>query len=306
MVQVKGEDLSAWNALRLTPGLGPKRLTRIASALWERGIPATSLLGSDAAGLEALGLGPELAHRAAASLAAPAPLAATPSWVHVVSPDDDLYPRSRVSEQLPLPVLMWIAGSEALLGSRGLAIAGSRAASPEAIEITQDIAGYLAKEGWNVVSGLAVGVDQAAHNGALEAEGTTTAVLAEGILGLEASLDVTDLGDRVLLVSGFEPDAPWTPARAMERNTYIAALADAVVIVSAGLRGGSWEQGRLCLKASKRLLVVDLPAEIAPGNDRLIELGAEPLPRHHPELILESLMSQVEPEPPQIGLFGLG
>jgi len=306
VVQVKGDDLAAWNALRLTQGLGPKRLTRIASVLRDRGLPAASLIGSEAAGLQALGLGHELAHRAAESLAAPAPLPATPSWVHVVSPDDDLYPRSRVSEQLPLPVLMWLAGSEALLESRGVAIAGARAASPEAIETTRDIAGYLAKEGWNVVSGLAAGVDRAAHDGALEAEGTTTGVLAEGILRLEGSPDVTDFGDRVLLISGFEPDAPWTPARAMERNTYIAALADAVVIVSAGLRGGSWEQGRLCLKASKRLLVVDLPAELAPGNGRLIELGAEPLPRNHPELILESMGSEARPASPQMGLFGLG
>ena len=88
----------------------------------------------------------------------------------------------------------------------------------------------------------------------------------------------------------------------MARNAHIAAFADSVVIVAAGLSGGSWAQGQLCLKAKKPLFVLDLPQDVAPGNRRLIEQGARRLPTDELDAVLED-QEMADASPNQLRLL---
>jgi predicted Rossmann fold nucleotide-binding protein DprA/Smf involved in DNA uptake len=84
----------------------------------------------------------------------------------------------------------------------------------------------------------------------------------------------------------------------MARNATIAALADAVVVVASGLRGGSFAQGELCLDSGKRLFVPDFPDEVAPGNQRLIQGGAVPLDPETPAAVVRLLETEDSAESP--------
>lgn len=305
MSVVATRSIEAWNALRLTPGLGPRRLMAVARALSREDRSAAALIGMPAAELAPLGLGRLLAERAASLLATPAPVPEGPSWTRLMCPDDEEFPRDRMSGPLPLPVLMWVAGDVSILGRPAVAIAGSRSAHPHALELAREIAGRLAQSGYNVVSGYASGVDRTAHQVALAVGGATTAVLAEGFLRLRPLAEMAGIGaEGLLFVTGFDPDAAWTAHRAMERNAHIAALSDAVVIVASDVKGGSWAQGQLCLRARKRLIVVDLPEDVAPGNRKLIEEGAVALLPGEANAILDRLISIKEPGPVQMEMLG--
>ena len=301
MVQVTSDALAAWEALRATPGLGPKRLVRIARELSERGMSASALTGASATDLGMFGLPRRLADAALESLASPPPAHRVPASTKVLSPDDSEYPHERLTEDLPLPVVLWTRGNVSLLKAPGIAIAGSRSTPADVLALANELSTIVAKAGLNVVSGLAVGVDRASHDAALRF-GTTTAVLAEGLLRLSRPDFGIASEESFLVVSGFEPDASWTPGRAMERNAHIAALADAVVIVSAGLSGGSWAQGQLCLRAKKPLFVLDLPPDVAEGNAKLIEQGARSLSPGQMDRVLEQRNS-IGLAPAQLGLL---
>jgi DNA processing protein len=298
---VTTNDLLAWNALRTTHGLGPKSLVRIALVLGERGRSASSLLGTSEADLIALGVPRRLVEDATALLASPPPLPAAPSGVTVLCPDDAAYPRHRLAERLPLPVILWAAGNVALLSAPGIAIAGSRSASADILELAGDVAAQVAKAGLNVVSGGAAGVDRAAHEAARQM-GTTTVVLAEGLDRDRARPWAVGPDGPVLVVTGFDPGSRWTAPRAMERNSHIAALADAVLIVSAELRGGSWAQGERCLKVGKPLFVLDLPPAVAPGNAALIRMGARAVEPGQLRRLVDEVR-RVGTGPTQLGLL---
>jgi predicted Rossmann fold nucleotide-binding protein DprA/Smf involved in DNA uptake len=72
----------------------------------------------------------------------------------------------------------------------------------------------------------------------------------------------------------------------MQRNSTIAGLADRVLVAAAGTSGGSWEMAQLCLKRKKSLFVLDLDPETAPGNQKLIQMGATPVDLSEPEVVL--------------------
>lgn len=301
MPLVMSEAVLAWNALRAVPGLGPKRLVLVARSLRARGLSGSNLFGSAVDGLEALGLPKRLAQTATKVLATPPALPRIPAEARVVCPDDAEYPKERLNVDLPLPVVLWAWGNVSLLKAPGIAIAGSRSTPRDVLELANDLSTLISKAGLNVVSGNAVGVDRSAHEAALRF-GTTTAVLAEGLLRLRGTNWESGSEDSALVVSGFEPDAGWSAGRAMERNAHIASLADSVVIVAAGLTGGSWAQGQLCLKANKPLFVLDLPQDVAPGNTVLIEQGARLLPPDQLEDVLE-YQETADSGPDQLGLL---
>jgi len=132
-----------------------------------------------------------------------------------------------------------------------------------------------------VVSGNAAGIDLAAHSTALASGGSTILVIPEGIRRFRVRKEMRDVWDwtRVLVVSQFEPDAPWSVFRAMERNELIIGLSRAMVVVEAGETGGTVSAGRAALKAGKPLYVAvyeNMPVN-APGNDLLLGMGGKRL-----------------------------
>jgi DNA processing protein len=270
---------SAWYALAKTPGIGPARLRRVAEELTQRRLGVEELVGAPLRVLLEMGLGEKLAPLAAESLAEPPPVPSLPDGLNLLTPDDELYPRRRLEESAPpLPAVLYVSGSTSLFNTPSIAVVGSRHPHPEARDAADAVARRAATSGKVIVSGLAQGIDEVGHTAALDCGGNTIAVLAEGIpQSLRARQLVEQFPSEVLVVSQFEPDEVWTPARAMQRNSTVAALADAVVIAASDISGGSWEMGRLCLKHGKRLFVLDFGPDVAPGNRRLIASGGIPL-----------------------------
>lgn len=195
---------------------------------------------------------------------------------------DGGYPRA-VSERLDkgAPPLLVVLGNTKLLEKLSVGFCGSRKASEKGIATARDCAEQMARHGINVVSGYAFGVDLATHRAALLAGGTTTLVLAEGILHFRVKKEIEPVWDweRALVVSEFLPGVPWSAHNAMQRNRTICALSRAMVLIEAGSKGGSIEAGRTCLKLGIPLFAPvygGMPPE-ATGNRDLLAQGARPL-----------------------------
>jgi predicted Rossmann fold nucleotide-binding protein DprA/Smf involved in DNA uptake len=184
------------------------------------------------------------------------------------------------------PPIIYVAGNRKLLDKPSAGFCGSRLASAQGIEIARQSARLLAQESINVVSGYAKGVDIATHGGALEAGGTTTIVLAEGILHFRLKKkELPWLGDdplsRILVISEFAPRIPWKAHNAMTRNRTICALSNALIVIESGMEGGTFDAGNAALNLSVPLFCVKYakPLESASGNTYFLEHGAIALQR---------------------------
>lgn len=149
---------------------------------------------------------------------------------------------------------LYVMGSLDGLAAPTVAIVGTRAASVLGKSIAYRLASDLARAGVCIVSGLAVGIDTAAHRGALEPAGATVGVLGGGHRRFFPKRNV-DLATQIArrggaVVSPYPPDQPAQPHHFLQRNGIVAALADAVVVVEAPLRSGAlntanWAAGRI-------------------------------------------------------------
>lgn len=199
--------------------------------------------------------------------------------IWVISRGDAEFPK-RLRRQLKhmTPPLLYGAGNKDLLDMGGLAIIGSRDATPGALDFTRDIASQCAREHIGVVSGGARGVDAAAMQGATESGGYTIGVLANDLL--KASVNRQNrMGlqeGRLVLVSPFYPEAGFNAGNAMARNKYIYALADRALVIDSALgSGGTWEGALETLRQKWVPLYVRTPGH-GPGNMALVEKGGIP------------------------------
>lgn len=163
--------------------------------------------------------------------------------VRLVIPGDAEWPTQL--DHLPVPPWgLFVRGREdlRLIAARSVAIVGSRAATGYGLRVAADLAAELCERGWSVISGLAFGIDAAAHRGALAVRGTTGAVLAGGLDSIYPASN-EELGLRILesgvLISEVPPSVPPMRHRFLTRNRLIAALTRGTVIVEAAHRSGS-------------------------------------------------------------------
>jgi DNA processing protein len=170
----------------------------------------------------------------------------------------------------------------ALLARPTVAIVGARACSPYGFAVAQKLAGTLAAEGVVVVSGLARGIDAAAHRAALPFPAATIAVLGCGI-DRDYPHVHADLASRIvtsggLIVSEYEPGTEPAPWRFLARNRIIAGLADVVVVVEARERSGALITVDLAMEAGRPVLAVPgkITSSLSEGTNRLLQLGAAP------------------------------
>ncbi|WP_433754636.1 DNA-processing protein DprA [Nocardia sp. CA-135398] len=159
--------------------------------------------------------------------------------VHTALAGTPAYP-GRLAECWDAPPVLFTLGSAA--EGPHVAIVGSRAASPDIVEDARRLAADLASAGVTIVSGLAAGIDTAAHEGALAVRGTTVAVMGTGIETIYPEQN-TELAERIadsgMLVSQFAPRAPRTSTTFLKRNCVIAGMSDASVIMDGRTRSGS-------------------------------------------------------------------
>jgi DNA processing protein len=199
--------------------------------------------------------------------------------IDIVLKGDEEYPvhlTNALHDDAP-PVLFY-KGNIGLLKKRGVGFCGSRKASERGLSITRKCANILAEEGINVVSGYAFGVDQSAHIGALENGGTTTIVLAEGILNFQSKAGIRDLitEQNALIISEFSPKLPWQVRQAMSRNRTIIGISNAMILVESDEKGGTFAAGQTTIEYHRPLFVIDYetPPVSAKGNPFFIQRGA--------------------------------
>ncbi|MEO0561844.1 MAG: DNA-processing protein DprA [Chloroflexota bacterium] len=175
------------------------------------------------------------------------------------------------------PAILYVRG--ALPYEAGVAIVGTRRPSDAGVKIAHTLGKRLAAAGYIVVSGLALGIDGAAHQGALDIpNGQTVAVLGSGVLNVYPP-EHTDLAAEIVargaLVSEVAPDVTVSTPWLVARNRLISALAEAVIIVETADDGGAMHAARAAYKQGRRLIALDAPHT---GNQLLIREGhAAPL-----------------------------
>lgn len=288
-------------ALALVPGLGPK-LTR--AVLDHFGSPA-AVLAASAAQLEAVPMvGATLARRFADSFRT---VDVTAEWakieahrVRVVLADDEEYP-ARLSAIPDPPTLLYLRGGLTAADANAVAIVGSRACTAYGQRTAERIAAGLAAAGWTVVSGLARGIDGAAHRGALSAGGRTVAVLAGGLANIYPP-EHADLAERVAGQGALVTETPMTvdpqPGMFPARNRIISGLCRAVVVVEANARSGALITATHAADQGREVFAVpgNVDSGASAGCLDLIRKGAR-LVRSADD-VLEDLRGIAPPDPP--------
>ena len=202
----------------------------------------------------------------------------TGSMPRALSPADARYP-SRLAEVPDAPATLHVHGALVDADALAVAVVGSRRATPYGLEVAETLAADLAARGVTIVSGLARGIDAAAHRGALRVGGRTLAVLGSGIDVIyppENRRLAAEIAERGALLSQFAPGTPPLPQNFPTRNQVIAALSLAVVVVEAAEKSGSLITARLAAELGREVLAVPgrITAPESRGANRLIQDGA--------------------------------
>ena len=182
--------------------------------------------------------------------------------------NDPAYPPALTTIVDPPPML-WVRGSAASLATQAVAIVGARAASAYALSVAERLGSDLAAAGLTIVSGLARGVDSAAHRGALAAGGTTIGVLGSGadvMYPPEHAALAREMERQGAVISEAIPGAPPQPYLFPRRNRIISGLSRAVVVIEAGEKSGSLITARSALEQGRDVLAV--PGNVLTGRNR--------------------------------------
>lgn len=275
-------ERSAWLRLTLTPGLGPATARRLLAVY---GLPDAIFAASVAT------LTPHAGEALARELASPASptqreaMQATARWLasspsnHLLTLADHLYPAGLLAMSDPPPVLYAI-GRIDLLAWPGLAIVGSRSATRQGEATAEAFAAGLARAGLAIVSGLALGIDAAAHRGALDAAGGTIAVVGTGADVVYPATNralTTRIRAHGLVLSELPLGTPAIAFNFPRRNRVIAGLARGVLVVEAALRSGSLITARLAAEQGREVFAIpgSIHSPVAKGCHRLIREGAK-------------------------------
>jgi DNA processing protein len=275
------DELRAWLRLLLTHGVGRGNARRLLAAFGS----AQAVFDASRSALQAV------ANQPLANVLGSEPpdlepcLQATLAWLaqdarrHVITLGDAPYPAALLQTEDP-PLLLHLHGRVELLAAPSLAIVGSRNPSPQGSDNARAFARHLSRAGWTIVSGMAMGIDGAAHEGGLEGAGSTIAVLGTG-LDLVYPSRHRALAHRIaqdgLLVSEFPMGTPPLRENFPLRNRIIAGLSRGTLVVEAALQSGSLITARLAAEAGREVFAIpgSIHAPQSRGCHLLIKQGAK-------------------------------
>lgn len=271
------EQVRAWLALIRVPGLGPVRARR----LLDRYRDPVDILAAGAAGWRAAGID----DRFHAGLKAPDWVAADSDqrWLGtagraLITIDDPRYP-ARLREIAAAPIALFTLGRVDLLDAPQISVVGARAATAQGRENARSFAAGLARGGFTITSGLAIGIDGAAHRGALEVEGGTIAVCANGLDRVYPARH-RDLAHQIveqgLMISEFPPGTPPRAEHFPRRNRIISGLSLGVLVVESAQASGSLITARLAAEQGREVFAIpgSIHNPLARGCHALIRDGA--------------------------------
>jgi len=277
------DELGAWLRLLETPGLGRDSARKLLAAF---GSPQAVIAASAAARREVVGPAASTALDADPDALA-ALIDTTLAWLNADAPepraaitlDDPRYPQALLESPDP-PLLFYAQGRIELLQADAIAIVGSRNPTPQGLDNARAFASHLSHAGLTVVSGLALGVDAAAHAGGLEGAASTIAVVGTGLdivyprrnLGLAHRIAA-----RGLIVSEYSLGTPSMAPNFPRRNRIIAGLASGTLVVEAALQSGSLITARLANEAGRDVFAIpgSIHSPQSRGCHALIKQGAK-------------------------------
>ena len=274
------ETQLAWLALVLTPGLGP---TRIHRAVREMGGEARQIFDLPLTGLEALKL-PAAACQFIADGRARA--AAEKEWAQVQSagaviltPADERYPQ-RLLEIYDPPAVLWVRGETTVLSRPGIAVVGTRSPSPYGAGMAELLSRDLANRRMAIFSGMARGVDTAAHKGALDAGGVTLAVWGTGI-DVVYPKENKRLAEQIVIsggaiVSEFPLGTFPAPQNFPIRNRTLSGMSVGVLVIEAAEYSGTRITARCAMEQNRDVYAVpgNVTNKNSWGPNTLIKQGA--------------------------------
>ncbi|AMR76418.1 DNA-processing protein DprA [Cupriavidus nantongensis] len=275
------DDLQAWLQLACAPGVGPVAVRLLLAAF---GLPRQVLAQSVTALSAVVPARLARAVLAAPGAGLPALVERTLAWLgapgnHLLTLADDAYPR-RLFDLHDPPPLLYIKGDPALLARPAVAIVGARNATAQGKRDAQAFGRELSDAGLTVISGLALGIDAAAHAGGLLGCGGTVAVTGTGadrIYPPDNAALAHEVAERGAVVTEFPLGMQGLPANFPRRNRIIAALAHGVLVVEAAARSGSLITARLAAELGREVFAVpgSIHAPLSQGCHLLIRQGAK-------------------------------
>lgn len=274
----KDPDLASWLQLTLTPGLGA---AAIRGLLTQFGLPER-VLAAPRAQLERVA-GPAAAallrgEETAAAVERALRWAEAPDHAVVTLADTD-YPRLLLEIADP-PPLLYAVGRLELLARPALAIVGSRNATAQGTRNAEQFARAFSAAGMTIVSGLALGIDAAAHAGGLAGEGSTIAVVGTGV-DLTYPRQNAALASRIaesgLLLSEFALGTAAAAHHFPRRNRLISGLAQGCLVVEAALASGSLITARAAAEQGREVFAIpgSIHSPLSKGCHALIKQGAK-------------------------------
>lgn len=292
------EGLAGWLRLTLTPGIGGETQRKLLAAF---GLPEAIYAASPLEVRRVIGSRAEPLFEFDAKNAVDRSL----DWAHqpgqhIICLADDSYPAALLEIPDP-PSVLYVRGDPALLNTPGIAMVGSRNATPQGIQTAEAFARTLAGRGLSIISGLALGIDAAAHRGALAANGKTLAVIGTGADRIypprnkDLALAIAEHG---VIVSEFPLGTPALAANFPRRNRIISGLARGVLVVEAAPESGSLITARLAAEQGREVFAIpgSIHSPVARGCHKLIKQGAKLV--ETAQDILDELGSFAEPPDP--------
>ncbi|MGA1998964.1 MAG: DNA-processing protein DprA [Terriglobales bacterium] len=269
-----------WLALALTPSLGPSRCRRLVEHFGSaNAVFRASLTELEAAGLHAVAA-QSIALGKSAELAQEEMVRAASVGAQILTLDDPAYP-PLLKQIYDPPVALYVRGDPEILSIPGIGVVGTRHPTPYGLGMAERLACDLSARGIIIISGMARGVDAAAHRGALAAKAKTAAVFGTGI-DVYYPRENSRLADQILalggaLVTEFPVGSFAAPQNFPIRNRIISGLSVGVLVVEAGEYSGTRITARCALEQNRELFAV--PGNVTNRNswgpNTLIKQGAK-------------------------------
>ena len=273
-----GEGLADWLRLTLIPGIGGETQRKLLAAF---GLPETVFAASPTALRQVIGDRQVTLLRDtdnAEAIARALDWAATPGQRILTLADAD-YPQALLEIPDP-PSLLYVRGRVELLNRPALAIVGSRHPTPQGLHNARQFSTALAETGLCIVSGLALGIDAAAHEGALDCNGDTIAVIGTGNDRIYPARNrelAIAIAERGCIISEFPLGTPVAAANFPRRNRLISGLARGVLVVEASVDSGSLITARLAAEQGREVCAIpgSIHSPQSRGCHKLLKQGAK-------------------------------